>query len=57
MTEGRLDFGTWEQIFYEVFDGRRRMRVLVKIIGEEGSGVVRIFYLTISLSFGGETTL
>ncbi len=33
-TEGRLDFGTWEQIFYGEFDGRRRKRVLVKIIGE-----------------------
>ncbi len=35
VTEGRLDFGTWEQIFYGEFDGRRRKRVLVKIIGEE----------------------
>ena len=34
ITEGRLDFGTWEQIFYGEFDGRRRKRVLVKIIGE-----------------------
>lgn len=34
LTEGRLDFGTWEQIFYGEFDGRRRKRVLVKIIGE-----------------------
>src|SRR5262245_47066093 len=34
VTEGRLDFGTWEQIFYGEFDGRRRKRVLVKIIGE-----------------------
>ncbi len=34
MTEGRLDFGTWEQIFYGEFDGRRRKRVLVKIIRE-----------------------
>lgn len=33
-TNGRLDFGTWEQIFYGEFDGRRRKRVLVKIIGE-----------------------
>lgn len=31
---GRLDFGPWEQIFYAEFDGRRRKRVLVKIIGE-----------------------
>jgi secondary thiamine-phosphate synthase enzyme len=34
ITEGRLDFGTWEQIFYFEFDGRRRKRVLVKIIGQ-----------------------
>ena len=34
VTEGRLDFGTWEQIFYGEFDGRRSKRVLVKIIGE-----------------------
>ncbi len=34
VTEGRRDFGTWEQIFYGEFDGRRRKRVLVKIIGE-----------------------
>ncbi len=34
VTQGRLDFGTWEQIFYGEFDGRRRKRVLVKIIGE-----------------------
>jgi secondary thiamine-phosphate synthase enzyme len=34
ITEGRLDFGHWEQIFYGEFDGRRRKRVLVKIIGE-----------------------
>jgi secondary thiamine-phosphate synthase enzyme len=34
VTEGRLDFGTWERIFYGEFDGRRRKRVLVKIIGE-----------------------
>jgi secondary thiamine-phosphate synthase enzyme len=34
VTNGRLDFGTWEQIFYGEFDGRRRKRVLVKIIGE-----------------------
>lgn len=33
VTDGRLDFGTWEQIFYGEFDGRRRKRVLVKIIG------------------------
>jgi len=34
ITEGRLDFGPWEQIFYGEFDGRRRKRVLVKVIGE-----------------------
>ena len=34
ITEGRLDLGTWEQIFYGEFDGRRQKRVLVKIIGE-----------------------
>ncbi len=33
LTEGKLDFGPWEQIFYGEFDGRRRKRVLVKIIG------------------------
>ena len=34
ITEGRLDFGPWEQIFYGEFDGRRPKRVLVKIIGD-----------------------
>ncbi len=34
VTNGKLDFGPWEQIFYGEFDGRRRKRVLVKIIGE-----------------------
>lgn len=34
VTEGKLDFGPWEQIFYGEFDGGRRKRVLVKIIGE-----------------------
>ena len=34
ITDGRLDFGTWEQIFYFEFDGNRRKHVLVKIIGE-----------------------
>ncbi|MDP3979939.1 MAG: secondary thiamine-phosphate synthase enzyme YjbQ [Chlamydiota bacterium] len=34
ITDGKLDFGPWEQIFYAEFDGRRRKRVLVKIIGE-----------------------
>ena len=34
VTDGRLDFGPWEQIFYGEFDGKRNKRVLVKIIGE-----------------------
>ena len=34
VTNGRLDFGTWEQIFYGEFDGNRKKRVLIKIIGE-----------------------
>jgi secondary thiamine-phosphate synthase enzyme len=34
VTDGRLDFGTWEQIFYGEFDGRRKKRALVKIIGK-----------------------
>ena len=34
VTDGKLDFGPWEQIFYGEFDGRRRKRVLVKVIGE-----------------------
>jgi secondary thiamine-phosphate synthase enzyme len=34
VSQGRLDFGPWEQIFYGEFDGRRRKRVLVKVIGE-----------------------
>ncbi len=34
VTEGKLDFGPWERIFYGEFDGRRRKRVLVKIVGE-----------------------
>jgi len=33
ITDGRLDFGPWEQIFYGEFDGRRRKRVLVKVVG------------------------
>jgi secondary thiamine-phosphate synthase enzyme len=33
VTEGKLDFGPWEQIFYGEFDGRRRKRLLVKIVG------------------------
>jgi secondary thiamine-phosphate synthase enzyme len=34
VTEGRLDFGPWEQVFYGEFDGQRKKRVLVKIIGD-----------------------
>lgn len=34
ITQGTLDFGPWEQIFYAEFDGRRRKRVLIKVIGE-----------------------
>ncbi len=34
LTDGKLDFGTWEQIFYGEFDGLRNKRILVKIIGE-----------------------
>ena len=34
ITDGKLDFGPWEQIFYGEFDGQRRKRVMVKIIGE-----------------------
>jgi secondary thiamine-phosphate synthase enzyme len=34
VTNGKLDFGRWEQIFYGEFDGRRKKRVLIKIIGE-----------------------
>ncbi len=34
ITNGKLDFGPWEQIFYGEFDGRRRKRVLIKIMGE-----------------------
>lgn len=34
ITNGKLDFGPWEQIFYGEFDGKRRKRILVKIIGE-----------------------
>jgi len=35
VTDGQLDFGPWEQIFYGEFDGRRKKRLLVKIIGDE----------------------
>ena len=34
ITRGKLDFGPWEQIFYGEFDGRRKKRVLIKVIGE-----------------------
>ena len=36
ITNGKLDFGPWEQIFYAEFDGRQRKRVLIKVIGEWG---------------------
>ena len=36
ITDGKLDFGPWEQIFYGEFDGLRRKRVLVKIVGAIG---------------------
>jgi hypothetical protein len=38
VTGGTLDFGPWEEIFYGEFDGGRRKRVLVKVIGERGFG-------------------
>ena len=34
VTEGKLDFGTWEQIFYGEYDGKRNKHLLIKIIGE-----------------------
>ena len=34
VTEGRLDFGPWQQVFYGEFDGQRRKRVIIKVIGE-----------------------
>jgi secondary thiamine-phosphate synthase enzyme len=34
ITNGRLDLGTWQQVYYAEFDGQRRKRVIVKIIGE-----------------------
>jgi len=34
ITDARLDFGTWEQIFYGEFDGKRNKKILVKIIGD-----------------------
>jgi len=34
VTEGRLDFGPWQQIYYAEFDGRRKKRVVIKVIGE-----------------------
>jgi len=34
VTEGQLDLGPWEQVFYAEFDGRRRKRVVVKVMGE-----------------------
>ncbi|MBN2540473.1 MAG: YjbQ family protein [Bacilli bacterium] len=40
ITRGSLDFGPWEQIFYGEFDGMRRKRVLIKIIGEESKNLL-----------------
>lgn len=34
VTDGRLDFGTWQQVYYAEFDGRRNKRVLIKVMGE-----------------------
>ena len=34
VTDGRLDLGTWQQVYYAEFDGRRKKRVIVKILGE-----------------------
>ncbi len=34
ITEGRLDLGPWQQIYYAEFDGRRRKRVIIKVLGE-----------------------
>ena len=34
VTDGRLDLGPWEQVFYAEFDGRRKKRVVVKVLGE-----------------------
>ena len=36
ITKGKLDFAAWGQVFYGEFDGKRKKRVLVKIIGQEG---------------------
>jgi secondary thiamine-phosphate synthase enzyme len=41
ITKGRLDLGPWEQIFYAEFDGQRRKRVIVKVMGERSAGRVR----------------
>jgi len=37
ITEGKLDLGPWEQVFYAEFDGQRRKRVIVKVMGESGT--------------------
>ncbi|MEW5993751.1 MAG: YjbQ family protein, partial [Candidatus Zixiibacteriota bacterium] len=34
ITEGKIDFGPWQQVYYAEFDGRRRKRVIIKIIGD-----------------------
>ena len=38
VTNGRLDFGPWQQVYYAEFDGQRRKRVLIKVLGESGLG-------------------
>jgi len=48
VTDGRLDFGTWERIFYGEFDGRRRKRVLVRIIGEQRQSPLALSHLFLS---------
>ena len=52
VTDSKMDFGPWEQIFYGEFDGGRRKRVLVKIIGEQVS-TKRIFSTGVSCTAPG----
>ena len=49
--KGKLDFGTWEQIFYGEFDGKRKKRVLFKIIGERCPGI-KLFLANTSVNQG-----
>jgi secondary thiamine-phosphate synthase enzyme len=44
LTDGKLDFGTWERIFYGEFDGRRRKRALVKIIGPDHFNLIKLCF-------------